>query len=286
MNTSRVTPRQTERRIRRILLPTDLKAGGEAALALAATLARQLWAKLHVLHVETPFTAEEPASRLAKLARIADDHPEVPIVALSRPGGTPSAAILEYAADNDVDLIVMAATRLHQGFGHLLGSVAREVVDGSDRPVLTVRSGDAATEQLLVRVLVPVDFSTATADALDLAAEIAHGVKGELILLHLIAELGRGRARLRAEAEAKLRAIAATLAPPVSTSIEVRAGSPVDEIVRCSAAMGADLIVIASHASAGRRMWSGSVAEEVQRFAASPVLLVKGPSTAEQRAAG
>jgi nucleotide-binding universal stress UspA family protein len=277
---------KTQRRIQRILLPTDLKTGGEAALSLPATLARQLWASLHVLHVDTPFTAEEPASRLRKLARIADDHPEVPMVALSRPGGTPSAAILEYAADNDVDLIVMAATRLHQGFGHLLGSVAREVVDGSDCPVLTVRSGDAATGRLLVRVLVPVDFSPAGADALELAAEIARAGKGELVLLHVIAEQGRGRSRLRAQAEARLHSLAATIEPPVPTSTQLRAGNPVDAIVRCSAELEADLVVIASHASAGRRMWVGSVAKEVQRFAASPVLLVKGASSDEQRAAG
>ena len=273
-------------RIQRILFPTDLKAGGGAALALAATLAGRSGAKLHVLHVETPFTGDEAAARLHALERIAADHRELSIVALSRPGQTPSAAILEYAAANAVDLIVMAATRLHQGFGHLLGSVAREVVDGSDCPVLTVRSGEAATRPRLARVLVPVDFSPATADALDLAVEIARGSNGRVVLLHVVAERGRGRSRRRAEAEAKLHALAASLAPPVWASIEVRAGSPVDEIVRSATELEADLVVIASHASAGRRMWSGSVAEEVQRFAGSPVLLVKGASAHEQRAAG
>jgi nucleotide-binding universal stress UspA family protein len=60
----------------------------------------------------------------------------------------------------------------------------------------------------------------------------------------------------------------------------------VDEIVRAAAKRAADLVLIASHASPGRRIWSGSVAEEVQRFAASPVLLVKTASLHEERAAG
>jgi nucleotide-binding universal stress UspA family protein len=292
----------TRRTIQHILYATDLEAGGHAAQSLAVTLARQFRAKLHVLHVETPVPVLEPAApapasdagAAKEVARIADAHPEVSLVAVARSGRVPSASILEYAAATDVDLIVMGATRLHRGFGHLLGSVAREVVDGSDRPVLTVRQDEVGAPPVLARVLVPVDFSPATDEALGLAAEIARNANGEVILLHVIEAPGRGpwaarrafaRSRLRVQAEARLRALAATL-DGVRISTEVRAGSPVDEIVRAAAAPAVDLVVIASHASAGHRMVSGSIAEEVQRFASSPVLLVKAAGRHEQRAAG
>ena len=286
--------------IQRILHPTDLEESGRAALTLAATLARQLWAKLHVLHVETPVAGVAPAARTSagaaaatsELARVSAAHQDIPFVAVARPGRVPSAAILEYADENGVDLIVMSARRLHLGFGHLLGSVAREVIEGSDLPVLTVRGGELDAHPRLARVLVPVDFSPATREALDLAAEIVRNVDGEVILLHVLPEPSHGslpprwapwHSRQEAHAEAELRDLAATLA--VRTSTLVRAGSAVDEIVRCAAAPDVDLVVIASHASEGHRMVGGSIAEEVQRFAAAPVLLLKAASRQEQRVA-
>lgn len=289
--------------IQRILHPTDLAENAYPALSLAATVARQLRSKLHVLHVEAPASVVEPASRLRtsaenatrELARIAAAHQEIPVVAHARPGLVPSTTILEYADDHRVDLIVMSATRLHRGFGHLLGSVAREVIESSDLPVLTVRGGDAEARPQVVRVLVPVDFSPATREALDLAAEIVRNVDGEVILLHVLPEPNQGplparwarwHTRQEAHAGAQLRELAATLGSGVRTSARVRAGSPVDEIVRCAAEPDIDLVVIASHASAGHRMVGGSVAEEVQRFAAAPVLLVKAATRSEQRAAG
>lgn len=293
----------TRRTIQRILYATDLDAAGHAAESLAVTLAQQFRALLHVVHVEPPLPADASASQrtasakqaASALARIADAHREVPLVAVTRRGDVASAAILEYADENDVDLIVMGATRLHRGFGHLLGSVAREVVDGSERPVLTVRQDDLAAPAPLAHVLVPVDFSPSTREALELAAEIAAKAGGEVTLLHVLEEQSHGalpsrwslwHSRQQAHAEAQLRELASTIESRVRTSIQVRAGSPVDEIVRAAATPGVDLVVIASHTSAGHRMVSGSVAEEVQRFAAAPVLLVKATGRDEQRAAG
>ncbi|HEV8240152.1 MAG TPA: universal stress protein [Thermoanaerobaculia bacterium] len=277
--------------IRNILHPTDLGESGHSALSLATTLARQLWATLHVLHVEAPAKRGEAA---AELKRIAAAHRELPLVAVTRSGPLPSASILEYADENGSDLIVMAATRLHRGFGHLLGSVAREVIEGSDLPVLTVRGGEDHARQLK-RVLVPVDFSSATHEAVDVAAEIVRGVGGEVILLHVLPEphhaplparWAHWHSRQKAQAEAELRSLEATLDSGVRTSTRIRAGSPVDEIVRCAAELDVDLVVIASHASTGHRAVGGSVAEEVQRFATTPVLLMKTAHRYEQRAAG
>ena len=70
--------------------------------------------------------------------------------------------------------------------------VAREVIEGSDLPVLTVRGGELDAHPRLARVLVPVDFSPATREALDLAAEIVRNVDGEVILLHVLPEPSHG----------------------------------------------------------------------------------------------
>lgn len=56
--------------------------------------------------------------------------------------GDPAVAIIAYAVENDIDLIVMG-TRGKTGFErYLLGSVAEKVVRTSPSPVLTVHAGD------------------------------------------------------------------------------------------------------------------------------------------------
>ena len=68
--------------------------------------------------------------------------------------------ILEYARDEEVDLVVLATHGRRGVRRMLMGSVAEEVVRLAARPVLTVRP-DGAQEhgEPPRRILVPVDFS-------------------------------------------------------------------------------------------------------------------------------
>jgi nucleotide-binding universal stress UspA family protein len=60
--------------------------------------------------------------------------------------GDPAAAIIAYAVENEIDLVVMG-TRGKTGFErYMLGSVAEKVIRASPVPVLTVHIGD--TEEL------------------------------------------------------------------------------------------------------------------------------------------
>lgn len=52
--------------------------------------------------------------------------------------GSPSSAIVQYAAENDIDLIVMGTHGRSGVRRYLLGSVAEEVVRNANCPVLTV----------------------------------------------------------------------------------------------------------------------------------------------------
>lgn len=54
--------------------------------------------------------------------------------------GIPAEVISQYAADEQVDLIVMGAKGLRATMGILLGGVAQQVVEYSDRPVLVMRA--------------------------------------------------------------------------------------------------------------------------------------------------
>ncbi|WP_424004780.1 universal stress protein [Haloarcula salina] len=57
-------------------------------------------------------------------------------------GGDPHSAILDYAAEHDIDLVVMGTHGRTGIERYLLGSIAEKVVRTSDVPVLTVRAED------------------------------------------------------------------------------------------------------------------------------------------------
>lgn len=150
----------------RILVPTDFSEPSDAALEYGRTLAERFGASLNLVHVledpvvtgafgaevyvpETPGMHEglykDAMARLehrmpATLRR--ELHGSTEIIA-----GTCAKAIVEYARDRGIDLIVMG-THGRSGVAHvLMGSVAERVVRTAPCPVLTVRSeGVPATE--------------------------------------------------------------------------------------------------------------------------------------------
>jgi nucleotide-binding universal stress UspA family protein len=153
----------------RILIPTDFSPPSDAALAHGRVLARSLGASLHVLHVVEdqlvtgPFGAEVyvpntpgTLTRLLDEARVrldasltADDRARLR-VSSDVIVGTAARTIVEYAADNGYDLIVMG-THGRSGVAHLLmGSVAEHVVRSAPCAVLTVREAPVPVDVQVV----------------------------------------------------------------------------------------------------------------------------------------
>jgi universal stress protein A len=155
-------------------------------------------------------------------------------------------------------------------------------------------------------ILVPTDFSESAEASLEQAAKLARLSGGQVTLLHVLyidkirenllgldalEHLARavdapadadpytasGAAwRLRDAAEEKLaEAVAAVEAPPV-VATAIAEGRPSVEIVAYAAEHGVDLIVMGTH---GRgtlgRAFLGSVADNVIRQAACPVMVVR-----------
>jgi len=134
---------------RKILFPTDFSHTGDAAMNLAASLARDWGAKLIVAHVEEPPLAYGggemyygmPEPRTADLAKMLEEVvPGEPVACEHRLiTGEPSEAILRLAEAESVDLIVMG-THGRTGLSRfLMGSVAEAVVRGAKCPVLTLK---------------------------------------------------------------------------------------------------------------------------------------------------
>jgi nucleotide-binding universal stress UspA family protein len=147
--------------IRRILVPIDFSPASRAALELATTLARPLGASVELLHVwhppalmpngllaiapdrdGPPLTLEDLARERAEIglkdARATVQHLELPCHAHIGVGD-PAHEILELAALQHCDMIVMG-THGRSALQHLfVGSVAEKVVRHSTCPVITVR---------------------------------------------------------------------------------------------------------------------------------------------------
>ena len=144
--------------IRTILAPTDFSPHAEAALRYACGLAERLGATLHLLHVLPEVVPAGPDLTLApslpqEYYRESEDRSlEALADAIDPAWGQPLVfetavrwgnavdAIVGYATDRGVDLLVLA-THGRTGLRHaLLGSVAERIVREAPCPVLTIRS--------------------------------------------------------------------------------------------------------------------------------------------------
>jgi universal stress protein A len=132
--------------VHRVLVPTDFGQPSAVALDYGAELARLFGARLHLLHVNDAgagvreYPVELPDDRAPELlAAFASDKHELKPVCEWRVGA-PADAILEYAAEQRIDLVVMG-THGRDGVARmLLGSVAETVVRKATCPVLIVHA--------------------------------------------------------------------------------------------------------------------------------------------------
>jgi len=144
--------------MKNVLVATDFGEAADSALAYGRELAGKFHATLHVLHVAenvyiTAFGAEtyasfapdlqreieESAHRRLKELTVDDDAAAPKTVAAVMTSGSPAFAIIDYANDHEIDLIVLG-THGRGTLGHfLMGSVAERVVRLAGCPVLTVR---------------------------------------------------------------------------------------------------------------------------------------------------
>jgi nucleotide-binding universal stress UspA family protein len=139
-----------------VLIPTDGSRGMKYVTEHALALAEVCEATVHILYVvdKTAYATIPDKTRervrealegdgqsaTKSIAEQAFDR-DLPVHREIR-WGDPTVAIISYAVENDIDLIVMG-TRGKTGFErYLLGSVAEKVVRVSPIPVLTVHAGD------------------------------------------------------------------------------------------------------------------------------------------------
>lgn len=138
-------------------------------------------------------------------------------------------------------------------------------------------------------LLVPVDFSSPSLDALEYAIQVVDRFGARLTLLHVLEpiyydlELGLGRieqeVQKRTHWEAQLDGLAQVVRERgLAAGSVVLGGIPSESIVTYARGQCCDLIVMGTHGRRGlTRLRYGSVAESVLRQAPCPVLTARSP---------
>lgn len=295
--------------IEHLLVPLDGTTLAEAALPVAAGLARLLGAHVTLMHVieedagetvhgERHLTeAGEAAAYLAGLqAKLANQGLAVDCHVHAAAVLDVAAGIAAHQQELHPDLIVMCT---HGPVGlarRMRGSLAQQVVAIGATPLLLVRPDAAAAAGAfsLERLLVPLDGRPEHAGGFELAQDLAEFTGARLQLLSIIpslpslagteATLSRfspaASQKLQDLAEQGLRdyldqALAVADARGIDAAAEILPGKIAEVIARAAEEQVTDLIVMATHGKAGSKaFWANSVAGAVQARTRRPLLLV------------
>lgn len=278
---------------RKILVAYDGSASAKNGLAIAAGVAREDKSWIKVLAVVPAYqgdleligvsnikeTIEGPGLKLlAEAKQLAEGHGVHVFTNLEQ--GEPYEQIVQVAADENCDLIIMGRSGLSHLERALMGGVTARVIGHTDRNVLIV-SEEANLEWN--RILVATDGSENSAAAVRHAVAVAkeHGARLTAVsVMHtdeeMIALAPEHIQHLADQAQKYLQEVVdQASAEGVAVDTFVREGEPHEQITGLAEEIGASLVVMGTHGRKGlSRLLMGSVTERTIGYARCPVLII------------
>lgn len=255
---------------RRILCAVDVEQPTPEALGFAGLIAERFGASLEALYVGANADAERRLTQL--VGRLQPDIARSTRVAY----GKPAAAILERAGERNCDLIVLGSRERSDLGWQFRDDVVRDVSALAGCATLSVHERDS--HAAIERILVPVDFGTATSSMVAWASAFALRFGAAVELLHIVSrEQDAPRVGDRARLSA-LEANVAALGVEVGSQIVV-AGSVATGIEAFNDRGEFDLIVmgLASAPTSRARLTRGVIASLRNRMSV-PLLSVRAPA--------
>ncbi|OVE81528.1 hypothetical protein BVY03_03510 [bacterium K02(2017)] len=179
-----------------LLIPYDFSESSHQALKYGLKLVQKFSSKLHIIHavgvdmrhfpagiiewtkdMDSIFHQEIRKDVLKSVdEEVLNNQIEIEIVQ-----DQPDKVILNFIHEHHPDLVLMG-THGRGGFKHaILGSVAEKVIRHSQSPVWVVRNQDD-----IKKVLLPVDFSEHTEEAVLTAMQFCDAFEAELHLAHVV----------------------------------------------------------------------------------------------------
>jgi nucleotide-binding universal stress UspA family protein len=281
--------------MRHILFPVDFSTPCENIVPAVEAWARQYEADLTLLHVhELPVVAVDQPNLAMELATLREaSHQRLNeflpdrftglTVRRIQVDGRAGAAIVEYAAANGIDLIMLPThgyTRFRQ---LMLGSVVASVLHDCELPVWTSAHADAAlTAPAPKHSLCAIDCGPQTRHVLEAAIALSKRFGAPLRIVHShpaldtrfpSATVERAHRLLHDDALAAYQAIAADLDLPEYLEI-LEEHTLVDGILAAIATHNADLLVIGRGRIQGLMGRLRSNAHDLIRMSPCPVLSV------------
>jgi nucleotide-binding universal stress UspA family protein len=279
----------------RILAATDFSTRSNRAVRQAGLLAQSDGAHLHIVHVVDDDQPEELihmekreaervlSEQMASMPELQGAPCRSMVIT-----GDPFDGILRAAAEVSADLIVMGTHRKQLLLDVFVGTTIERVIRKGARPVLMVNN---EAQRRYENVVVPLDKSDASANALRTA--LATGLIGEsgATLLHAFLPIGKGKMVMAGADQAGVDSYVASerqratdelasflVANGLShgrLSVRVVEGEPIEVISRALSEMRPDILVMGTHGrSAFLRALIGSVTEEALRSLSVDILAV------------
>lgn len=291
--------------IKRILFATDFSTCADRALGYALALANVWKSDLSVMTVLELYPGMDPDYTVNKmyLEHVRSEATRQLASVESRgkaagcsvttciETGIPSQCVQAVAEEIGADLLVVG-THGRTGLDHVLvGSTAERVVRIAPCPVLAVKANKGAAPAVqtptIKRIVVPIDLSACSLDALEYAVQFSRPLGASITILHAMEPVAYGLdfslthakewKEQRAYLEKRLAVLTACLtAQGIQTDSALKPGLPADSIASYVTAQGYDLMIMGTH---GRRGLShvlvGSIAGAMLRHAPCPVLTVR-----------
>jgi nucleotide-binding universal stress UspA family protein len=284
-----------------ILVPTDGSKCAQAAVRYADDLATRYEARVHALCVADSRTlenaprADQTKQERAELAERTCNELSASGVEVEQAVRTdiPHKAILSYAAEQDIDLVVMGTHGRTGVERYLLGSVTEKIVRLSDVPVLTVQAEDESDVTYpYTDILVPTDGSEGAEAAIGPAVDVASTYDARVHALSVIDTMAMGvdvrsgaiLDTLEESARSAVEAVEEQAARASVSAVEtaIQHGYPYRSIRSYVEENDIDLVVMGTHGRSGiERYLLGSVAEKTVRTSPVPVMTVRMPESSD-----
>ena len=283
----------------KIIVPLDGSDGAEIVLPYVAAIAVAFNAEVALVTATEQETPDKNQMLQSYLKRVAEElkhivkkHPAL-TVSTDVLTGKPVEEILKLAMQKKADLVIIAGHGASGGNPQLLGNIATKILAASNRPVLLVREKGtlvAKSDDLIKRILVPLDGSQTSEGSLKTVEAMAARLSAEIVLFQAIEpvryipgfetmvpnvvlpsddEIKRSAAKYLNGIEKPLKQNG------IRTSSMITADAPAEAIIDYADSGSIDLIAMTTHGFSGIKRWVfGSTTEKVLQASTKPVLVI------------
>ena len=288
---------------KKILLPLDGSELAETALAPALALAEALAAEIVLLRVVVPLSIKLDPDLYQRIVNRGQNEAKVYLSSIQSRSlfssirlegetvvGKAAESIIDYAHENEIDLIVMSSHG-RSGIGRwVYGSVADKVLHQAACSIAIIHPQVETEPFAHKRILVPLDGSLQAERALGPALKLAQAVAAELVLLRVtimpqipvepvVGWPGIESVMNAAEQEARIylqRVRESLTNGRIQINAHIAASPVAESIIDAADKLQVDLIVMSSHGRSGIDRWVfGSVTEKTLRGAHCATLVIR-----------